>query len=163
MVSEKAADRSAERVLPAARGSRRSREQAVRVHFYTGASYDWTQETFRTRVEFLLWRVCCGPYVHCNVQVDEWLYDCSRALGCQIFPLELIPARPTVTVEIRTRIDNCAFMAQLRFELGKSILHILGLLPRGIPVMNCVQATRELLGVEEEARTPRELLKVLRR
>ena len=153
----------AERVFRRSDPQGRGRCQRVWVHFYSHTSYDWKRETCRTRAEFLIWRLLCGQYVHCNVQVDEWLYDCCRAHGCQIFPLELAPATPALTVPVWATPYRMAFCVQEEFDVIKSLLHVTHLLPRRMAVMNCVQATRELLGVEEEARTPRDLLRVLTR
>lgn len=135
------------------------------VHFYGPKPCAKGQKCLACQVRRWLWHTFVGYVIHCDVQVDEFLYECTPRGGCRIrfeFMRDQVPlvSIPVVVDELNVEIWE---RPRWEFTFWPTVLHWIRLRRSDAGVMNCVQATRRLLGEERKARTAQELYQLLNR
>lgn len=88
--------------------------------------------------------------------LDFWR-GCTRIKALTRMPL---PATMFYVVPV-ARPDYGPWQRQERLEVFWTILDLMRLLPDSARVVNCVQVTAQLLGIQERLRTPSDLVRAL--
>lgn len=149
------------------RAPRGEEEKGCTIYFYEAEAFSGPgiTHTARDKLSLLVHRILLGRGpLHCNIEKDGYIYDCSWQSDCTTRPAAYDPFQPTSTVELLdAKVDLTWFREGRRFQIVRTLLDVLRLLPAGQRPINCVHATARAVGIEERCRTPRDLLEVLRR
>lgn len=140
-------------------------KRRVKVHFYGPKPCAKGTECLACKVRRWLWHTFVGYVIHCDVQVDEFLYECTPKSGCKIRFEHMRDQRPLASILVVTDELDVTVWCQPRWEFTfwPTVLHWIRLRRSDVGVMNCVQATRMLIGEERKARTAQELYHLLNR
>jgi len=169
VVDDVAADQRARGSLEGAGARPRSLlpngQRQVRVHFYGPKPCPKAKECVACKARCWLWHTFVGYVIHCDVEVDEFLYECTPTGGCRIKLEFMRKQEPLVSVSVVTDELDCSIWYPPRWEFTfwPTVLHWIRLRRSDAGVMNCVQATRMLIGEERKARTAQELYQLLNR
>ena len=160
MVGPTRADRQVHREDAEEQGCRKG----VEVNFYGPGSFCGLHRKPIERLSPLIHRLLLGggPW-HCNFEFEGLVYDCNTYHGCAIYRSVEYHLEPSISFRMEVDLDRSWFMQSRRFQISKTLLDLLGLIPRDVRPINCVQATAWAIGVEARCRTPRDLLEVIQR
>jgi len=138
----------------------------VVVNFYGGpGSYAGNKMGWWNRIRYITARaLLLGDDVHVDVLFQGVHYACLRGSGnVRMTPDQVDKPRLRISLGCIPMIGP--WMGQphaWQYDSVRSVLDVLGLLPRRCHVWNCVQATAHLIGLTDRVRTPRQLRRAIR-
>jgi len=141
--------------------------KTVIVNFYGGAaSYGGMKMGWWNRTRYIWARILLrGDHVHVDVLHNGVHYACLRGRG----NVKLMPSeadRPSLQIQMVVPVPmvrpwRCEPYPR-QYTSARSVLDVLGLLPKRVRVWNCVQATAYFIGLTDRVRTPRQLRRAIR-
>lgn len=132
------------------------------VHFYGPRACAKNKRCPWCNIRFWLWSCWVGEVIHCDVQVDEFIYECTPKHGCQIRFAHRRIQKPLKSIPVWVdELDVEWWILCYGFTFWETVLHWSRLRRSDAGISNCVQATRHLLGEERKARTAQQLYFVL--
>lgn len=141
--------------------------KTVTINFYGGeASYGGMKLGWWNRIRYITARILLrGDHVHVDVLHKGVHYACIRGVGnVKMMPGEV--DSPSHQMHVAVPVPRVRPWRESPrpsdYTFVRTVLDVLGLLPKRVRVWNCVQSTAYFIGLTDRVRTPRQLRRAIR-